>query len=102
MRFLSNLLIPSVLVTACWTTSVDAFNVSTQNTVVSGYATSMVSSAPFDRKLLLAAHDDAAAFVASDGQLRGAQLESALHYLRKSRPKLHVSDLELAQAILVQ
>lgn len=102
MRFLSNLLIPSVLVTACWTTSVDAFDVATQNTVVSGYATSMVSSAPFDRKLLLAAHDDAAAFVASDGQLRGAQLESALHYLRKSRPKLHGSDLELAQAILVQ
>jgi uncharacterized protein (TIGR02448 family) len=102
MRFLSNLLIPSVLVTVCWTTSVDAFDVSTQNTVVSGYATSMVSSAPFDRKLVLAAHDDAAAFVASDGQLRGAQLESALHYLRKSRPKLHVSDLELAQAILVQ
>lgn len=102
MRFLSNLLIPSLLVTACWTTSVDAFDVSTQNTVVSGYATSMVSSAPFDRKLILAAHDDAAAFIASDGQLRGAQLESALHYLRKSRPKLHVSDLELAQAILVQ
>jgi len=102
MRFLSNLLIPSVLFAACWATSVDAFDVSTQNTVVSGYATSMVSSAPFDRKLMLAAHDDAAAFVASDGQLRGAQLESALHYLRKSRPKLHVSDLELAQAILVQ
>ncbi|WP_285418744.1 DUF2388 domain-containing protein [Pseudomonas sp. efr-133-TYG-5] len=102
MRSLPNLLIPCVLLTACWATSVDAFDVSTQNTVVSGYATSMVSSAPFDRKLLLAAHDDAAAFVASDGQLRGAQLESALHYLRKSRPKLHVSDLELAQAILVQ
>ncbi|WP_085713005.1 MULTISPECIES: DUF2388 domain-containing protein [unclassified Pseudomonas] len=102
MRFYQNLLIPSVLLTACWTTSVDAFDVLTQNTVVSGYATSMVSSAPFDRKLVLAAHDDAAAFVASDGQLRGAQLESALHYLRKSRPKLHVSDLELAQAILVQ
>lgn len=102
MRFLSNLLIPSVLFTACWATSADAFDVSTQNIVVSGYATSMVSSAPFDRKLVLAAHDDAAAFVASDGQLRGAQLESALHYLRKSRPKLHVSDLELAQAILVQ
>ncbi|RIJ07000.1 DUF2388 domain-containing protein [Pseudomonas sp. 91RF] len=102
MRFLTNLIIPSVLVTVGWATSVDAFDVSMQNTVVSGYATSMVSSAPFDRKLVLAAHDDAAAFVASDGQLRGAQLESALHYLRKSRPKLHVSDLELAQAILVQ
>jgi uncharacterized protein (TIGR02448 family) len=102
MRFLTHLLIPSVLISICWATSVDAFDVSTQNVVVSGYATSMVSSAPFDRKLLLAAHDDAAAFVASDGQLRGSQLESALHYLRKTRPKLHVSDLELAQAILVQ
>ncbi|MBC8999623.1 MULTISPECIES: DUF2388 domain-containing protein [unclassified Pseudomonas] len=102
MRFLQNLLFPSVLLTACWTTSVDAFDMSTQNTVVSVWATGMVSSAPFDRKLLLAAHDDAAVFVASDGELRGARLESALHYLRKTRPKLHVSDLELAQAILVQ
>ncbi|MBK5532257.1 DUF2388 domain-containing protein [Pseudomonas sp. TH08] len=102
MRFLPNLFIPSVLLTACWATSADAFDVSTQNTVVSVWATGMVSSAPFDRKLLLAAHDDAAAFVASDGEWRGARLESALHYLRKTRPKLHVSDLELAEAILVQ
>jgi len=99
---LFRLLFPCVLVSAFWATSVDAFDVSTQNTVVSVWATGMVSSAPFDRKLIIAAHDDAAAFVASDGQLRGAQLESALHYLRKSRPELHVSDLELAQAILVQ
>ncbi|PKA70090.1 uncharacterized protein (TIGR02448 family) [Pseudomonas baetica] len=102
MRFLQNLLFPCALLMACWTTSVDAFDMSTQNTVVSVWATGMVSSAPFDRKLLLAAHDDAAVFVASDGELRGARLESALHYLRKTRPKLHVSDLELAQAILVQ
>ncbi|MFJ2482601.1 DUF2388 domain-containing protein [Pseudomonas sp. NPDC087598] len=102
MRFLQKLLVPSVLLTACWTTSASAFDVSTQNTVVSVWATGMVSSAPFDRKLLLAAHDDAAVFVASDGEMRGARLESALHYLRKTRPKLHVSDLELAQAILVQ
>ncbi|EJZ55853.1 MULTISPECIES: DUF2388 domain-containing protein [Pseudomonas] len=101
MRLLK-LLFPSVLISACWATSVDAFDVSTQNTVVSLWATGMVSSAPFDRKLIIAAHDDAAAFVASDGELRGAQLESALHYLRKSRPKLHAGDLELAQAILVQ
>jgi uncharacterized protein (TIGR02448 family) len=99
---LFKLLFPSVLISAFWATSVDAFDISTQNTVVSVWATGMVSSAPFDRKLIIAAHDDAAVFVASDGQLRGAQLESALHYLRKSRPKLHVSDLELAQAILVQ
>ncbi|MBC3206232.1 DUF2388 domain-containing protein [Pseudomonas sp. SWRI111] len=105
MRFLSNLLFPSAVLIVCWTTpasAFDAFNASTQGTVVSGYATSMVSSAPFDRKLLLAAHDDAAVFVASDGEWRGARLESALHYLRKTRPKLHASDLELAEAILVQ
>ncbi|WP_047597091.1 DUF2388 domain-containing protein [Pseudomonas sp. RIT288] len=99
---LFRLLFPSLLISAFWATSVDAFDVSTQNTVVTVWATGMVSSAPFDRKLIIAAHDDAAAFVASDGQLRGAQLESALHYLRKTRPKLHAGDLELAQAILVQ
>ncbi|WP_339453847.1 DUF2388 domain-containing protein [Pseudomonas sp. EA_5y_Pfl2_R50] len=102
MHFLQKLLVPSVLLTACWVTPANAFDVSTQNTVVSVWATGMVSSAPFDRKLLLAAHDDAAVFVASDGEWRGARLESALHYLRKTRPKLHVSDLELAEAILVQ
>ncbi|KPG96990.1 Holliday junction resolvase [Pseudomonas sp. RIT-PI-q] len=102
MRFLSNPLTSLVLVAACWSGSANAFDVSTQGIVASGYATSMVTSAPFDRKLLLAAHDDAAAFIASDGQLRGAQLESALDYLRRTPPKLHASDLELAQAILVQ
>ncbi|CAI8924635.1 Holliday junction resolvase [Pseudomonas sp. IT-P12] len=86
---------------ACWVGSVQAFDLTTQGVVASGYATSMVTSAPFDRKLL-AARDDAASFIASDGQLRGAQLESALNYLHRTQPKLHASDLELAQAILVQ
>ncbi|MBH8614240.1 DUF2388 domain-containing protein [Pseudomonas mohnii] len=105
MRFLSNLFISPVLLAAIYSGSAqafDAFNLSTQGTVASGYATSIVTSAPFDHKLLLAARDDAAAFIASDGQLRGAQLESALNYLRRTQPKLHASDLELAQAILVQ
>ncbi|MCF7531769.1 DUF2388 domain-containing protein [Pseudomonas sp. P2498] len=70
--------------------------------VKTGYATSQVTTGPFDSKLIIAAQDDAAVFVASDGQLRGARLESALAYLRQTRPKLHASDLELAQAILVQ
>lgn len=105
MRFLSSLSITAVFLGACWSGlahAFDAFNLSTQGTVASGYATSMVTSAPFDHKLLIAARDDAAAFIASDGQLRGAQLESALIYLRRTQPKLHASDLELAQAILVQ
>ena len=105
MRFLSKLLFTPLLITIGWSGSAqayDAFNLSTQGIVATGYATTMVSAAPFDRKLLLAAQDDAAAFIASDGELRGAQLEAALAYLRDTRPKLHASDLELAQAILVQ
>ncbi|WP_433738060.1 DUF2388 domain-containing protein [Pseudomonas putida] len=105
MRFLSIFLITPVFFAAIRPGSAhafDAFNLSTQGTVVSGYATSMVTSAPFDHKLLLAARDDAAAFIASDGQLRGAQLESVLRFLRRTQLKLHASDLELAQAILVQ
>ena len=83
-------------------TQVQAFDVTTQSLVKTGYATSQVTTGPFDSKLIIAAQDDAAVFVASDGQLRGARLESALAYLRQTRPKLHASDLELAQAILVQ
>jgi uncharacterized protein (TIGR02448 family) len=104
MRFLSNLLIAPVFLAASYSGAAyafDAFNLSTQGIVASSYATGMVTSAPFDHKLL-AARDDAAAFIASDGQMRGAQLESALAYLRQTQPKLHASDLELAQAILVQ
>lgn len=102
MRFHSDLFIAVFFLASCWSVPVHAFDVSTQQLVASGYATSMVTSAPFDHKIVAAARDDAAAFVASDGQLRGARLESALDYLRQTRPKLHASDLELAQAILVQ
>ena len=102
MRFLSKALyVPATLIT-CWLNPVHALDLTTQNLVVTVYATSMVTAAPFDHKLLLAAHDDAAAFVASNGRLRGARLESALVYLRHAPAKLHASDLELAQAILVQ
>ena len=91
-----------VLLVLCWTQSANAFDMTTQNVVLSGYVTSKVTSAPFDHKLIRAAQDDAGVFIASDGQLRGAQLESALRCLRRSHPELSVSDLELAQAILVQ
>lgn len=95
-------LISLLLLTLCWNTQAHAFDLTTQSLVVTGYVTSQVTTAPFDRKLLLAAQDDAAVFVASKGSVRGAQLESALNYLRQTQPKLHASDLELAQAILVQ
>mgnify|MGYP003431854871 FL=1 len=95
------LIVPTVLA-VCGAGPAQAFDVATQGLVASAYATSKVTSAPFDRKLLLAAQDDAAAFIATDGQWRGARLESALDYLRRTQPKLKSSDLELAQAILVQ
>ena len=95
-------LVAVVTATLSVSTQVQAFDLTTQSLVKSGYATSQVTTGPFDSKLIIAAQDDAAVFVASDGQLRGARLESALAYLRQSRPKLHASDLELAQAILVQ
>ncbi|HEX8595563.1 MAG TPA: DUF2388 domain-containing protein [Pseudomonas sp.] len=101
MRLLPLLLL-TPLVTLLWTIPAQALDTTTQSLVVSGYATSQVTTGPFDNKLMLAAQDDAAVFIATDGQLRGAQLESALMYLRQTRPKLDASDLELAQAILVQ
>ena len=90
------------LLALCWTHTAHAFDLTTQNVVLSGYVTSKVTSAPFDHKLIRAAQDDAAVFIASDGQTRGAQLESALRYLRQNTPKLNASDLELAHTILIQ
>ncbi len=101
MQSLSRLVL-AVTATLSVSTQVLAFDVTTQSLVKTGYATSQVTTGPFDSKLIIAAQDDAAVFVASDGQLRGARLESAIEYLRQSRPKLHASDPELAQAILVQ
>lgn len=54
-----------------------------------------------DDKVVLQARDDAASFVASDGRIRGAQLEAALWLLRERDQQARAaSDLQLAQAIL--
>jgi len=54
-------------------------------------------------KVVLEARDDAAGFVASDGQIRGAMLEAALRHLREVDPRAReASDMALAQAILAQ
>ncbi|AUG05157.1 DUF2388 domain-containing protein [Pseudomonas sp. S09G 359] len=102
MAFSYRLLIGPVLFFACGSPMALAFDLTTQSTVASAYATSKVTSAPFDRKVIVAARDDAATFIATGGEWRGARLESALDYLRRTQPKLNASDLELAQAILVQ
>ncbi|ANC00872.1 MULTISPECIES: DUF2388 domain-containing protein [Pseudomonas] len=82
--------------------SAHAMDVTTQFPVMTGYVTSQVTTAPFDRKIVGMAHDDAAAFVASDGRIRGARLQAALTELRHIYSRQSVGDLELAEAILVQ
>lgn len=66
-------------------------------------STSDLSSSFGDDKIVLAARDDAASFVASDGAIRGAQLEAALRVLRERLPEARqASDAELAQALLAR
>ncbi|WP_331693355.1 DUF2388 domain-containing protein [Pseudomonas sp. ZY71] len=63
-------------------------------------ATSDVTSSFRDDKIVLAARDDAASFVASEGEIRGVKLESALDHIRHHAPQLQATDAQLAQAIL--
>ncbi len=65
-----------------------------------GSSASSKTTSP-EEKIVRQARDDAASFVASDGRIRGAQLESALRYLREHHAAAQrVSDMQLAQAIL--
>lgn len=63
-------------------------------------STSDISSSFDDDKIVLAARDDAASFVASEGGIRGAQLEAALRHIRTQAPQIQADDQQLARAIL--
>lgn len=64
-------------------------------------ASASSGSSSSDDRIVLAARDDAASFVASEGAIRGVQLEAALVLLRTELPAVRdASDLALAQAIL--
>lgn len=78
----------SLVVTSDWIS--DAFKSSSDAT----------SSSTKDDKVVKAARDDAASFVASNGAIRGAQLEAALQHIREQSPQLQASDAQLAEAIL--
>ncbi|KQO02687.1 MULTISPECIES: DUF2388 domain-containing protein [Stenotrophomonas] len=59
------------------------------------------SSSSGDDKVVLDARDDAAAFVASEGAIRGAWLEAALLHLReRDAAAREASDMALARKIL--
>lgn len=54
-----------------------------------------------DSKIIVQAKDDAASYVASEGDIRGAQLEAAFETLRQRVPEARdASDQVLAEAIL--
>ena len=66
-----------------------------------GSATSGSTSG--DDKVVVQARADAAAFVASDGGIRGARLQAALRLLRERRADARqATDMQLAQAILAR
>lgn len=63
--------------------------------------TSGTSGSFSDDKVVLAARDDAASYVASAGAIRGAHLEAAFMHIRERLPAARqASDAELARAIL--
>ena len=92
----------AILLIAFTTGSAYAFDVTTAGVVQTSYVSSQLTSAPFDNKLIAEAREDAAGFVASEGQLAAARLQAGLARLRQEHPELAASDLELAEAILVQ
>lgn len=94
----------ATLVALAGTASATSFVVTTDAVVGSigatSEASSRVSSSFSDNKVVLAARDDAAAFVASQGGIRGVQLEAALQHMRQQIPTLQGDDMQLASAIL--
>lgn len=100
------LLTAAALLTVAATASATSFVYTTDAVVgaVKGTSnvTSDISSSFGDDKIVLAAREDAASFVASKGDIRGAQLEAALAHIRQQVPQLQArSDMQLAQSILV-
>lgn len=98
------LLSAAALLAVAANASATSFIVTTDSIVgalkASSDATSDVTSSFRDDKIVLAARDDAASFVASQGDIRGVKLESALDHIRHQAPQLEASDAQLAQAIL--
>ncbi|KAF1053037.1 MAG: hypothetical protein GAK43_01608 [Stenotrophomonas maltophilia] len=99
-------LLVGVLLAACASgaqaqSMIRLFNITTNAIGRSVDFTSDTTTSIRDMKLVREAHDDAASFVASDGQIRGAQLEAAFKVVREQLPEARdASDQALAEAIL--
>ncbi len=101
--FRSRLLGASLLLALSCGAQASSFIVTTDTLVdatkATSDATSDATASLRDKKVVLQARDDAASFVASQGMIRGARLESAFAYIRQQNPTLEASDAQLAQAI---
>lgn len=95
------LLSAAALLTLTTSASAASFMMSTEWTAKGIGATSdATSSSTKDNKVILAAREDAASFVASQGAIRGAHLEAALQHIHQQQPSLQATDAQLAEAIL--
>lgn len=93
-------LICALLACSVATAFAGSFAATSAGTSAAGSSASSHSSSGND-KVVLQARDDAASFVASDGRIRGAQLEAALRHLREhDAGAQRASDMQLAEAIL--
>lgn len=100
-RRLQSLLFIAIFSSSSHATSlVISTDLSMSGLLTSSEGTAKISSSFNDDKLVLEARSDAAAFVASDGAIRGARLESALQYIRRTLHNPPYSDEQLAAAIL--
>jgi uncharacterized protein (TIGR02448 family) len=73
-----------------------------RNVLSSGATTATTYATSKDNKLIVAARDEAGAFVASDGQIRGPYLEAAMQRMRNEHPQLQADDMQLATRLLTE
>jgi uncharacterized protein (TIGR02448 family) len=66
-------------------------------TILVAGTTSLTTDAP---KLFTSSKTDALAFIGSDGEIRGAAFEQASRYYRSTYASPHMSDMQLAKAIV--
>jgi len=103
MQNLTRALLAATVLTLAASASATSFVVTTDAIVGAIGATSdATSSSTKDDKIVKAARDDAASFVASQGDIRGAHLQAALTHIRAQQPQLQASDMQIAEAILAQ
>lgn len=97
---MSRTLLAGLLLTLSIPAMASSFGGSSAGTSAGGSSASSGSSSG-DDKVVMQARDDAASFVASEGDIRSARLESALRHLRAhDAAAREASDMQLAQAIL--